>query len=112
MTISFLLLAILVVALNWVAAGVSLRNKRRGIDRHISPIPIVAQIFAVVAAIGSYFNPAGLIRPWACILVALLDVPLWSLAYLPVYLRKRRGTFLPDECHQQGASENHAKKCQ
>jgi hypothetical protein len=90
MTIGFLLLAILVVLLNWIALLVSVRNKRRGIDRHVSPIPIAAQVFGVVGAIISYFNPAEPIRPWAYILVALLDVPLWSLAYLPIYWLKRR----------------------
>jgi hypothetical protein len=90
--VSFLLLAILASALNWAALVVSVRNKKRGIDRHLSTIPIAAQIFGVAAAVSSHFNPAAVIPSWICLLPALLDVSLCSLAYLPVYLLRRRSS--------------------
>lgn len=90
-TITLLFLALLVVVVNWATVILSLRNKRRMIDRHYSTIPFAAQVFGVAGAISSRLDPVGIIPPWACVLVALLDVSLWSLVCLPIHLLRRRG---------------------
>lgn len=90
MTVALLLLAALVLVLNWAAVAMWFRNKRRGFARHYSLVPFAAQVFGIAAAITSKLDPAPQISPWVGIVVAALDVSVWSLAYLPIYLLRRR----------------------
>jgi biotin transporter BioY len=83
MVVALLTLSLVVVLGNWGAAVVSLWNKRRGVDRHISPFPFAAQLFAVLAAAAAFSEDRGILPVWAFILVPLLDPALWGLLYLP-----------------------------
>ena len=71
--------------MNWVFHFVNLQNWRRGVDRHVSPIPLVAQLVTGIAAVIS----RGLGLDWVPVaafwLVALIDLSLWKLALLPVF---------------------------
>jgi hypothetical protein len=75
LAIALLLFAIYVVVFNWCCVIISIRNKRRGIDRHFSTIPIVISIVFTVLAYGLYPGAAKL---W------MLSIPLLDfLALMP-----------------------------
>jgi hypothetical protein len=90
---AILLLAAYIVVMNWGCVIVSMSNKRRGIDRHHSTVPIVS---FVLAALAYLIHP----RPgkmWM-IFVPLLDIANWSLLWLPVALireARRKGITEP-----------------
>ena len=73
-----------IVAMNAGCVFVSLRNQRRGIDRHHSTVPLGAQILLGTAGSLSSFIPYWLL--WS---VALADISLWSLFYFLVRLAFR-----------------------
>jgi hypothetical protein len=52
LAIIILLLAGYIVAMNWGCVIVSFRNKRRGIDRHHSTVPVV---FFILVALAIWF---------------------------------------------------------
>lgn len=72
--------------MNWVFHFVNLQNWRRGIDHHVSPIPLVAQLLAGIAAVVA----RGLGLDWIPVatfwFVALIDLSIWTLASLPAFL--------------------------
>jgi hypothetical protein len=74
-----------VVALNARCVCVSLRNKRRGVDRHHSTVPLVAQIF-----LGFSWLLSPIVPQWALWTVALADVSLWTLPYGLFYAFRHR----------------------
>jgi hypothetical protein len=76
-----LLAALYVLAMNWACVITSLRNKRKGIDRHHSTVPLVSAIPAVLAA-------ATLPQPWGAwaLLLPLLDIANLNLLFAPFYL--------------------------
>ncbi len=92
----FILGSILVVALlafgawvgvmNWVFHFITLQNYRRGIGHHISPMPLIAQLCAGIAAVVAH----GVGLDWVPVAtfwcVALLDLSLWKLVFLPAFL--------------------------
>lgn len=79
--ILLLLLAAFVVVMNWRCALVSLRNKRRGIDRHHSMVPLVSIVLAALAYL-IYPRPDMM---WL-FAIPLLDIANWNLLWLPVVL--------------------------
>ncbi len=70
-----LLFAAYIVVMNWGCVIVSLRNQRRGIDRHHSTVPLFSFFITIVAMV---FYP----WPWM-IVVPLLDIANWSLLWAP-----------------------------
>jgi hypothetical protein len=78
---AILLIAAYIVVMNWGCVIISIRNKRRRIDRHHSTVPIVSFILAALAY-GLYPRADG---RWM-IAVPLLDIANWSLLWLPVAL--------------------------
>lgn len=80
-SILFLLGAIYVTVLNWACAITSLRNKRRGIDKHYSMVPIVSLI---LAAFGLIFYPFQK-KLWI-VAIPLADPSLWSFLCLPFFI--------------------------
>jgi hypothetical protein len=85
-----LLAALYILVMNWACVILSLRNKRRGIDRHHSTIPIVSAFPAILAA-ALLGRPFGI---WA-LLIPILDIANLNLLFSPIYLilhllRKRR----------------------
>jgi len=84
LSIASVILALLgayIVAMNAGCVFVSLRNQRRGIDRHHSTVPLVAQIL-----LGSAGSISSFIPHWLLWSVALADISLWSLLYFVVRL--------------------------
>ena len=79
-------LATLVSAGNWVAVVAWLRDRRRGISRNFSLVPVLTLALVVVAALTNPSEDPGRISPWILWLVALTDLALWQLLYLPIFL--------------------------
>ena len=82
-----LALGALVVVCNVVCVLMDARNRRRGIDRHVSTIPFVAQICVGLAAQTSTSGNVQL-PAWIFWLVALTDPGLWDMAR--ALFRRRR----------------------
>ena len=83
LAIVLLLFAAFVVVMNWIAVGVSIRNKNRGINKHSSMVPLMS----VLAAIAAYFiYPYGHAE-WMFI-IPLIDLSNWSLLWFPFHLLK------------------------
>src|SRR5215475_3782121 len=80
-SILILLFTAYVVVMNWGCFIVNWRNKRRGIDRHHSMMPLVSVLFSYLAFL---IYPYAL-RNWIGI-IPLLDIGNWMLLLLPVIL--------------------------
>lgn len=79
-SIILMLLAAYIVVMNWGCVVVSERNKRRGIDRHHSTVPLISLILAGLAFPLFPFTP----RVWIAIIPAV-DIGNWMLLIgLPV----------------------------
>lgn len=91
LAIILLLLAGYIVAMNWGCVAASIRNKKRGIDRHHSTVPIVSFILVALAHL-VYPRPE---KNWM-IVIPLVDIGNWILLWLPNGLiqewRKRKST--------------------
>ena len=87
LALAILLFAAYIVVMNWGCVIVSMRNKRRGIDRHHSTVPIVSFIFTALAFL-IYPRPD---KMWM-ISVPLLDIANWSLLWFPVVLIRESRT--------------------
>ena len=97
LALAILLFAAYIVVMNWGCVIVSMRNKRRGIDRHHSTVPVVTFILAALAY--TIFPRAD--NRWM-ITIPLLDIANWNLLWLPFGLIrewKKKGT-------EPGASPN------
>ena len=68
----------------------SYRLRHGGIDRHVSPIPLVAPLLVLVAAIAAYAASAPAMPPWLFWLVAFADISLLSLLHYPIFLLRKR----------------------
>ncbi len=72
---AILLFAAYIVVMNWGCVVVSIRNKRRGIDRHHSTVPLLSLFITALAVV---------VYPWPwMIAVPLLDIANWSLVWAP-----------------------------
>ena len=67
--------------INWGYVLVSMRNYKRGIDRHYSTIPIVSLVFTGLA----FLIHPGPAKLWMLV-VPLVDIAHWTLLWLPVVL--------------------------
>jgi len=85
-----LIIAAAVVFLNWGCVVVSLLYKRQGIKRHVSTVPLVAQVFVILAATVQTGASSPWLPGWAFWVVACADVALWSILCLPLFLLRRR----------------------
>jgi hypothetical protein len=70
---------------NWGCVVVSEINKRKGIDKHSSMIPLFSTVAFYLAFCVYPFHLA-----WWIVLVALVDPSLLSLIYLPFFLIRRQ----------------------
>lgn len=92
--VSSILLALgfLVVASNFWAIYASGRNRRLGIDKHVSTVPVATQILVILAAMASRRTEQPWVPGWAFWLIAVADPFLWESAILlfnRVFLRPR-----------------------
>ncbi len=78
LAIIILLLAGYIVAMNWGCVIVSIRNKRHGIDRHHSTVPVVSFILVALAHV---IYPRS-DKNWM-IVIPVLDIANWSVLALP-----------------------------
>lgn len=81
LAIIILLFAAYIVVMNWGCVIVSSRNRRLGIDRHHSTVPVVTLVLVVLA----YLLYPRQDKSWM-IVIPLLDIANWSLLWLPVML--------------------------
>ena len=65
--------------------GISLLNKRRGIDRHHSTVPLLAQLSLALSGLLSPIVPE-----WVLWTTALADISLWTLPYGLFYALRHR----------------------
>src|SRR5262245_40882574 len=84
---AILLFAAYIVVMNWGCVIVSLRNKKRGIDRHHSTVPVASFILAALA----FLIYPGTNKMWM-VSVPLLDIANWNLLTLPVVLIREART--------------------
>jgi hypothetical protein len=80
--IAILFLAAYVAVMNWGCVIVSSRNRRRGIDRYHSTVPLFSFLLTV---------PAIVVYPWPgeaawMLAVPLLDIGNWVLVFAPIGL--------------------------
>ena len=69
-----ILLAAYIAAMNWGCVIISMRNKRRGIHKHHSTVPLVSLILAALADSVYPFNS----KAWIGIIPAV-DIGNWAL---------------------------------
>ena len=68
-----------IVVMNWGSVIVNARNKKKGVERHYSTVPVVSLILAAIAYV-VYPNPD---RIWI-FLFPVTDIANWRLLLLPV----------------------------
>ncbi|MDC0743721.1 hypothetical protein [Polyangium mundeleinium] len=74
-----------VILMNAASVVVNTRNRRRGIDRFISMVPLVGPLLACAGLFLASAPLWGLAVPW------VLDIATWSLlAALPTLVREMR----------------------
>lgn len=81
--VALLASSLVFVAVNWGAAIISLRNRRLGIRRHISPISFLAQLSAILGGAAAFWDQRSVIPVWPFIVTPLLDPAFWGLLYVP-----------------------------
>jgi hypothetical protein len=74
-----------IVVMNWGCMIVSLRNQRKGIDKHHSMVPIFSILVALVAVPIYPHSPK-----WWIGIVPLLDISNWNILRLPFILMAER----------------------
>jgi hypothetical protein len=79
---AILLFAAYVAAMNWGCVITTLRNKRRGIDRHHSTVPLFSFLITVLALM---FYPRPDKAVWM-LAVPALDIGNWVIVWAPVGL--------------------------
>ena len=88
--------AALVVVLNYVWAITSVQNRRRGIKRHVSTVPILVLLFCGIASLLSKNRALPYPPPLLFAALILLDPGLWVLVAVPfAMIRRRLGTLSP-----------------
>jgi NADH:ubiquinone oxidoreductase subunit 6 (subunit J) len=85
--IVILIFALAIVVMNWGCMIVNRRNKKRGVDRHHSTVPIVSFVLAALAYL-LYPRP---VMSWM-FAIPLLDIANWRLLWLPVALIRQART--------------------
>lgn len=85
--IVFLIFAICVVAMNWSSVIANMRNKRKGVHRHHSIVPIVSFILGALSYI-IYPRP----DKGVALIIPLLDIANWRLLWLPVAMIRQTRT--------------------
>ena len=77
----FIVLAVLVAALNWTAILSSRKLKREGSQRHVSTVPLVVQIFA---ALSYLVLPQDSMATWLRWAVVIADPSWYFLLSSPI----------------------------
>ena len=88
--ITCLSLAAVVSVGNWIGVIAWMRDRRRGNTRSFSIVPVVTLVLVVVAALANPLADPGRISTCIFWFVALTDLALWQLLYLPIFLFRNR----------------------
>ena len=88
--VALLSIAVLVSVGNWFGAVSCLLARRKGNSRNFSLVPIVTLALVAVAAVVDSRTSSVDIQYWLYWLVALTDLALWQLLYLPIFLYLNR----------------------
>jgi hypothetical protein len=87
------ILGALIIVMNWGCAIVSLANRYRGIDRHHSVVPLVAQILFILADLVSSFASHRILSSRVLFVAGLTDISLlWLLGWPFILLFHRLRT--------------------
>jgi hypothetical protein len=78
-----------VVALNWACTVASYRLQQSRMQWGACVVPVVAQVLVGTAALVSSLSASPLLPGWLFWLVAMTDVALLQILYLPVLLMRR-----------------------
>ena len=78
-SIIVLVFAVGIVVMNWGSVIVNARNKKKGVERHYSTVPVVSLILAAIAYVAYPYLGKG----WM-VLIPLVDIANWRLLWLPV----------------------------
>lgn len=90
-----------VVVMNWMCAIISLRNRRKGIDKHHSTVPVLSIIIIIIAAIVYPRDAKWWMGVWP-----LLDVGNWQMVRVPFLLiSERRSERSPASSPEDGRPE-------
>ena len=81
LSIVILLITSYIIVMNWCCVIISMRKRKRGIDRYYSMVPLVSILLAYLA-FGLYPYPQ---KNWIGS-IPLLDIGNWTLLWLPVVL--------------------------
>lgn len=80
-----------IIVMNYACVVLSYRNKLRGIDRHHSTVPLVAQILLILSDRVSSVVRAPLLPCAWLLALGLADISLWLLFFsLIAFLLRRR----------------------
>ena len=79
--IIFLILTVFIICGNYFNGYTNLRNRRRNIARHVSMMPLLAQIFAGITFFMLVRSDPPWIPKWSPGLVALADPAFWEIIY-------------------------------
>jgi hypothetical protein len=89
--VGILLFAAFIAVMNWRCVITTMRNKKRGIDRHHSTVPVAS---VVLTGLACMVYP-GSSKLWM-LSVPMLDIGNWAILCMPVLLiremRKKRST--------------------
>lgn len=78
-----------VAAFNCACVFENYRLMRQGVQRHVSTVPLIAQVVVLIAAVIASKVPSPLLPIWLFWAVALSDVALLQIFYLPVLFLRR-----------------------
>lgn len=78
-------LALYLAVMNWLAMVVSVRNRRKGISKRHSTVPIVSALVALVAFAVYPHSPK-----WWIVIIPLVDLSNWNMLRVPFRLMANR----------------------
>jgi|GEM_PF-4653111 len=81
-----LLIGCLLILANGMAAFKNLRNRRRGLDKHLSYITVVPQLVMALSALCLHAAAGPWFPFWLPFLVSASDPSLWVMLYHTVLL--------------------------
>lgn len=83
-------LALIVIFLNYTVVFAYFRNKRQGITKHSSMIFVLPQVLLLLAYAALRHLPHASLSGWALLSIALLDPGIWTILSLPIFLLRRK----------------------
>ncbi len=83
-------LALVVIVLNYTVVYSYFRNKRLGIEKHSSMIFVLPEVLLLLAYAVFRHLPHASLSGWVLLGIALLDPGIWTILALPLSLLRRK----------------------